>query len=37
MRLLDALRVEAVDAAWPATLDVDTPHDLDTAGHRLEP
>jgi molybdopterin-guanine dinucleotide biosynthesis protein A len=37
MRLLDALRVEVVDARWPLTLDVDTPADLEEARHRLEP
>jgi len=37
MRLLDALRVETVDAHWPLTLDVDTPQDLEAARHRLEP
>jgi molybdopterin-guanine dinucleotide biosynthesis protein A len=36
MRLLDALRVETVDADWPLTLDVDTPQDLEVARHRLE-
>jgi len=37
MRLLDALRVETVEAHWPLTLDVDTPQDLEAARHRLEP
>lgn len=36
MRLLDALRVDVVDAHWPLTLDVDTPADLEEARHRLE-
>lgn len=36
MRVLDALRVENVDADWPLTLDVDTPQDLEAARHRLE-
>lgn len=37
MRLLDRLRVEAVEVADPAALDVDTPGDLERARHRLEP
>ncbi|GAB3440966.1 hypothetical protein GCM10027517_16220 [Phycicoccus ginsengisoli] len=36
MRLLDRLRVEAVEVADPAALDVDTPDDLERARHRLE-
>ena len=37
MRLLDRLRVEAVEVADPAALDVDTPDDLERARHRLGP
>jgi molybdopterin-guanine dinucleotide biosynthesis protein A len=37
MRLLDRLRVDAVEVADPAALDVDTPGDLEQARHRLEP
>ncbi|MFC8502427.1 molybdenum cofactor guanylyltransferase [Pedococcus sp. NPDC057267] len=37
MRLLDRLRVEAVEVADPAALDIDTPGDLERARHRLEP
>jgi molybdopterin-guanine dinucleotide biosynthesis protein A len=37
MRLLDGLRVETVLVEAPASLDVDTPADLDDARHRLDP
>ena len=37
MALLDRIRTLVVPLAEPATLDVDTPEDLDRARHRLEP
>jgi molybdopterin-guanine dinucleotide biosynthesis protein A len=37
MGLLDRIRTLVVPLAEPATLDVDTPEDLDRARHRLEP
>ncbi len=37
MRVLDRLRLDVVPVAAPATVDVDTPGDLDRVRHRLEP
>jgi molybdopterin-guanine dinucleotide biosynthesis protein A len=37
MALLDRIRTVVVPLAEPATLDVDTPADLDRASHRLDP
>jgi CTP:molybdopterin cytidylyltransferase MocA len=36
-RLLDGLRVQRVTVPQAASLDVDTPADLESARHRLEP
>jgi molybdenum cofactor guanylyltransferase len=36
-RLLDGLRVDTCPVPQAASLDVDTPADLEAARHRLEP